>query len=364
MGNFERWDVGLENMPGFLKSAERIEAWLEGEVVDRAPIRFSQHNADYDAREYAKTWPSLKDRWMDTEFVVDDYAARLGSQPLLAETFPVYFPNLGPNWFAGCFGSPMEWGEVTSWAQPVVSDYDEALPALRFDRECELFRKMVELTDYALSVCKGKFIVGYTDLHPGMDCAVALRGTEDILFDFIDRPEQVERLVKICEEPFFDVYDFFHEKLRAHGQPSATWMTVPSFGKLHIPSADFSAMISTADFNRFIFPVLEGECRHFDHNIFHIDGKGVANHTGSILSLPNLNAVQWVQGPGNNEPIMQWVPYLKSILAAGKSIIIDLKVSELEPFIGEFDKPDGIMLCIPSSDAGEQREIIKRVEKW
>jgi hypothetical protein len=123
-------------------------------------------------------------------------------------------------------------------------------------------------------------------------------------------------------------------------------------------------MISPADFDRFLFPVLEEECRHFTYNIFHLDGKHVANHTDRILSLPNIHAIQWVQGVGTDEPIMQWVPYLKRILQSGKSIIIDLKAYELDSFIDAFDKPDGIMLCIPVSDTDEQREIIKRVEKW
>ena len=364
MSDLKRWNVELDNMPGFMKSMERIEAWLEGEVIDRAPIRFSQHNSDFAAKEYGKSWPSLKDRWMDTEFIVNDYVNRLGNKPLLAETFPVYFPNLGPNWYAGCFGAKLEFGEVTSWAQEIIDDYDEWLSKVKFDWECELFKKMVELTDYALSICKGKFMVGYTDLHPGMDCAIALRGTENAFCDFIDNPEQLEQLVKKCEEPFFEVFNFFDAKLKAHGQPSATWMTVPSFGKLHIPSADFSAMTSTAVFDRFMYPILEEECKYFTHVIFHIDGKFVANHTDSILSLPNLHAAQWVQGVGVDQPIMQWVPYLKKILAAGKSIIIDLKPAELEPFIDSFDKPDGIMLCIPSTDTEEQRELIKRVEKW
>ena len=358
------WDVELENMPQFSKSMERIYAWLEGQVVDRAPIRFSQHNADYNVKEYSKTWPTLEDRWMDAEYAVNDYVSRLGDKPLLAETFPVYFPNLGPNWYAGCFGAPIDWEETTAWARPVVKDYDADMPRLSFDRDSVLFRKMVELTDYALSICKGKFMVGYTDIHPGLDCAMALRGIQELLCDFIDQPEQALKLAEKCEEPLFEVYDFFDAKLKAHGLPSATWMTVPSFGKLYIESADFSAMMSPADFDRYAYPALEEQCRYFTHNIFHMDGKDVAKHTDRILSLPNLHAVQWVQGVGLDEPIMQWVPYLKKILEAGKSIIIDLKVSELEAFIGEFDKPDGIMLCVPSDDTEEQEAVIKRVEKW
>ena len=362
--NTTPWNVELENMPHFLKSVERIYAWYEGEVVDRAPIRFSQHNADYNAREYSKTWPTLEDRWMDAEYAVDDYVRKLEDRPLLAETFPVYFPNLGPNWYASCFGVPMEWGDVTAWAEPIINDYEKDMPGVAFDKNCTMFRKMEEMTDYALSICKGKFMVGYTDLHPGIDCAMSLRGIENLLIDLVDCPDQAEELIARCEEPFFDMFDHFDAKLKSHGLPSATWMTIPSFGKLNIPSADISAMVSKPDFERFIYPVLEQECRYFTHNVFHMDGKHVALHTDSILTLPNLNAIQWVQGVGLDAPILQWVPYLKSILRAGKSVILDLLVSELEPFISEFDKPDGIMLCIPSSDKEEQKEIIKRVEKW
>ena len=364
MNTIDPWNVELENMPHFLKSVERIYAWFVGEVIDRAPIRFSQHNADYNTKEYSKTWPTLEDRWMDAEYAVNDYVRRLGDKPLQAETFPVYFPNLGPNWYPACFGVPMVWGDVTAWAEPIINDYEKDLPGLAFDRDCAMFRKLDEMTDYALAVCKGKFMVGYTDLHPGIDCAMSLRGIENILFDLVDCPERVEELVAICEEPFFEVYDYFDAKLKAHGLPSATWMTVPSFGKLYIPSADFASMVSPPVFERFVYPVLEKECLNFTHNIFHMDGKHLARHTDRILSLPNLNAVQWVQGVGLDEPILQWVPYLKSIVKAGKSVILDLKVSELDAFIGEFDKPDGIMLCIPSDDTEEQEAIIKRVEKW
>jgi hypothetical protein len=89
MSSIKPWNVELENMPHFSKSVERIYAWYEGEVVDRAPIRFSQHNADYATRKHSKTWPTLKDRWMDAEYAVNDYVERLANKPLLAETFPV-----------------------------------------------------------------------------------------------------------------------------------------------------------------------------------------------------------------------------------------------------------------------------------
>ena len=150
--------------------------------------------------------------------------------------------------------------------------------------------------------------------------------------------------------------------LKAHRQPSVTWMGIPSFGKMHIPSCDFAAMISTRHFEEFCLPVLVEEVKPMTHNVFHLDGKGVARHLDHILAVPEINAIQWVQGMGDDTPIMQWLPLIKRIQAAGKSVLVDLQLAELEEFIENMD-PKGLMLCI-AADETIQPEVIKRVEKW
>ena len=99
------------------------------------------------------------------------------------------------------------------------------------------------------------------------------------------------------------------------------------------------------------------------HNIYHVDGQGVANHLDHILSVPEIDAIQWVQDP-HKQAIMQWVPLIKKVLAAGRSIIVDLKHGELEEFIAAMDSPNGIYLWIDSDDEEEQLAIIKRLEQW
>ncbi len=139
-------------------------------------------------------------------------------------------------------------------------------------------------------------------------------------------------------------------------------MGIPSFGKMHIPSCDFAAMISPRHFREFGLPLLVEEVRPMTHNVFHLDGKGVARHLDGILDVPEINAIQWVQGMGDDAPIMQWIPLLGRIQAAGKSLVIDLQLSELEEFIGNMD-PKGLLLCIAAEEP-VQPAVIKRVEKW
>ena len=41
-------DPELALKPDFVKCMERIYAWYEHQVIDRVPVRFSAHNAEYD----------------------------------------------------------------------------------------------------------------------------------------------------------------------------------------------------------------------------------------------------------------------------------------------------------------------------
>lgn len=38
------------------------------------------------------------------------------------EAFPMGFPDLGPDQFAGFYGTPIEFGETTNWAHPDLKE--------------------------------------------------------------------------------------------------------------------------------------------------------------------------------------------------------------------------------------------------
>jgi hypothetical protein len=358
------WPVELEFKRDAEKCLERVYAWYEGELLDRPPVRFSRHNELYNHIDNSgRSWPSLKDRWFDTEYQLTNAIAEMEKKPFQGETFPVFWPNLGPNIMAAAYGCPYVFGEVTAWAEPVLEDLSEDLKLPSFDWQCEYFKKLDEMTDAALDCANGRFWVGYTDIHPGMDLSAALRGTQPLLMDIYENPEALHTLCNAYNNDFFRFYDHFDAKLKKRSQLSITWMNIPSYGKLHIPSCDFSAMISDEQFAEYAMPGLIEECLHMDHNIFHVDGKGVARHLDRILTLPKLYAIQWVQGMGLDQPLLQWIPLIKEVQNRGKGIIIDITLDELEPFIAEVS-PQGLYLCIATNDTEEEKAVIKRLEKW
>ena len=250
----------------------------------------------------------------------------------------------------------------TSWLTPCINDWSD-LDALKFDFNNSYFKKIEEMTKYANSRCEGKFLVGYTDIHPGLDCVSAWRDPQELCYDLYDSPDEVKKAVQIANEPFKRMSNLFKSWTAENSDVSITWLGLPFEGKMHVPSCDYSEMISTKHFEEFAMPALLSEVSVADYNIFHVDGAGVAKHLEQIMSLPNTNAFQWVQGAGETYPIMQWIPLIQRMLAGGKSVNIILQASELDAFM-EKVSPKGILLTIKTSEDDEKIEILKKIEKW
>ena len=354
--------TGLRAKPDFEMAMKRIEAWFAGHMIDRPPVRFALHNAEYNhGPEVTVRWATLRERWFDAEYQVDSFVESMRGRVFYGETFPVFWPNLGPNVYAAFHGAELEYGEVTSWVRHCLHDWED-LGKLAFSRESLYFKKIEEMTRLALQKCPDEFLVGYTDLHGSLDCVADWRDPQQLCLDLLDSPEKVKEGVAAADRNFLPVFDYFDALLKEHGQPSVAWMDIPVRGKMHIPSCDFTSMISVEDFNTFYLPSLEAEVSQMTHNVFHLDGKGMLRHLDRILSVPGVHGIQWVQGVGDDLPIMQWLPVIRKIQAAGKGVVVDLQLDELEPFIDAM-KPEGLYLCLAAEEK-IQRDILERVKKW
>ena len=148
----------FECKPDFDMAMKRVEAWFANEMIDRPCVRFSEHNADFSGSHTmaGKTWPDLKARWFDAEFQVDFFIESIRGRTFLGETFPVFWPNLGPNVYAAFHDVDLEFGEVTSWIRHCIHEWSD-LAKLKFNRENLYFKKIKELTDVALQKSEGRY---------------------------------------------------------------------------------------------------------------------------------------------------------------------------------------------------------------
>jgi len=348
--------------PDFDECMARIRAWYGQQVLDRPPVRFHHHNVEYERHRVAQgPWQTPEERWLDVEFQVNTFLQSLEGTAFLGETFPVFWPNLSAVVYNLFLGQPAGFDALTAWTQPCVDDIEHP-PDLKVQWTNRYFRTVEALTRRALECGDGRFLVGFTDMYAGMDCTLGLRGMERLCLDLVTHPEAVKRLINAAFAEYPRVYRHFDRTLKAHGQLSVTWMNLPSFETFNVLACDFGTCISRAHFDEFCMPILRQEAELFVHNVFHVDGPGVAKHIDSILTMPNLVAIQWVQGYGLDKPIMQWVPLIRRIQDAGKSVIVDLQLDELDEFIQHVD-PAGILLWV-SAKPPDQPAVLKRVRQW
>jgi len=136
-----------------------------------------------------------------------------------------------------------------------------------------------------------------------------------------------------------------------------------SWARHFVRSPDDVARIRLDRFNEYNLPILRHEVQGMTENIFHLDGPGVANHLDTILDVPEINAIQWVQGYGPERPIMQYVPMIRKIQATGKSVVVDLDLPDLEAFMDAVS-PEGILPCLNEHDEAVQLDVLNALLKW
>jgi hypothetical protein len=251
----------LATKPDFARCLERVEAWFHQSVLDRPPVRFYKHNAQFDAGEPLDRtrWASQEERWMNVEYQIESFERTLVNKTFHAETFPVFSPNLGPSVYSAFYGGRLEFAEVTSWYEPVLTDLAD-LTVLQHDPfQNRYFKNLEEQTRAALARCDQRYWVGYTDLHPSLDCVAAWSGIDALCLEMAMEPASLVPLMDLSVRDFHRIFDHFDVMLKAAAQPSGTWINSPCVGKLHIPSCDVSTMISTEHFKQFSLPQLRLE---------------------------------------------------------------------------------------------------------
>lgn len=355
----------FEFKPDFEKAKQRIDAFWECEIVDRALTYMTfpkpeSERVPVPRKEHA----TLRDRWLDTDFMADRAAAVMANTVWYADAMPVTYPNLGPEIFSAFYGCELEFGEITSWSKPILDDWSaQSIARIQLNTNGFYFKKMMELTDAYIERGRGKFDVGYTDMHPGGDAIAAFRDPQALCLDMIEHPQEVKALLDRITNDFFYVYDLFHERLKAAGMLSTSWTPLVSDGKFHIPSNDFSCMVSDRMFEEVFLPGIVCECDYMDHNIYHLDGPQALRYLDLLLEIPSLQAIQWVYGAGNGN-WADWLDVFKCIQAAGRGFQIMLWKTELDDLFTELH-PEGAFLMVSGiADQAEADAVLKKIERW
>ena len=295
--------------------------------------------------------------WEDLDFRVRRAVWDAERSRYYAEGFPSVFVNFGPGCLAAMIGGTYRWAEGTVWFEnePVIAGWESA-PAPVLYRESPMYRLADALTEKLIEAGRGRFYTSLTDIGGTYDILAALRGTQALLLDLYEHPEEVLAYAQRLR-PVWMGYFLQYAKRSAARQGGVTaWMPIWSDRPWYPLQCDFSAMISPEMFGEFILPDLRYYTEQIGRSVYHLDGPGELPHVRHLLSLPRLNAIQWTPGSGSEDVgHPRWFGLYEEIQAAGKGLVLlGVRPDELETLLRHVS-PKGLYISCRAraEDAGE-----------
>ncbi len=331
-------------------------AWWAGEL-DRPLVWLVGHDPS--------AWEGERPRYrylsnypldMPAEAIVDEYEPVFAAARYYGDAFPAWWVNFGPGIMAGFLGArvhSVSEPQETVWFTPpdVAGAAGGRIGelALACDPDNVWWQRVQDVTRAMVARWGGRLAVGHTDLGGNLDILASFRGTQGLLYDIVDAPDEVERLAGEITALWLRYYDELDAIIRPACRGTSCWSPVWSTGKTYMLQCDFSYMISPAMFERFVMPDLAACCAHLDHGFYHLDGKGEIAHLEMLLSISRLRGIQWIPGDGQAPP-EEWLPLLKRIRDGGKLCQVFVRPEGARKIVRNLGGK-GFLLAIQGSEA-------------
>ena len=258
--------------------------------------------------------------------IVDVWDARLSGTDFLADGFPYVWINFGPGVLAAFLGCELRSDANTSWFFPTRQVRPRDLH-LRLDPENRWFRHVTALAHAAAARWQGTVSIGMTDLGGASDVLASFLTTDHMLTDFYDEPEEIQRLMWEVHTLWWQAWHTINGAMRGGNAGYSSWTPIYSEQPYYMLQSDFCYMIGPQMFETFVKPDLVACCRQLPHAFYHLDGIGELPHLDSLLAIPELRGIQWIQGDGRGGP-MKWLDVYRRILDGGKLLQMVGKLPE------------------------------------
>ena len=251
----------------------------------------------------------------------------------------------------------------TSW---FLGDFSlKDLEDKEFDPENEWWRYTCQAYETAREMCKGKAIIGFTDLLDAVTVTGQLTGNfpTNLLRDMFTKRERVKRVFERIHDLLFEYYEESCRIINVQENGYSTWAGIWSAKRHFVLQCDFMVYLSPRMFREFIFPLILEECEYFNRTIWHLDGPLELPHLDSLLSIEDLDCIQWIPGAGNPDSGEEcWVPLYRKIQDKGKLLQIFVPPEKVTKILKRIT-PKGVAIRTACASSTEARKLIKEIEE-
>lgn len=310
----------------------------------------------------------LEEKWLNENYILDAYRHRIANIGCLAEGMPSLVTNLGPGCLAACLGSSYTLNPRTIWFEetPQLTDWENPTVP-NFDTQSEMWGHITRLQ--AKFAQDPNVLFAMTDLGGILDIVASLRGTEALLYDLYDYPDEVRTFTRQVKDIWLRAFHMQAETIHQAGLPYTTWMNIPSSKPWYPLQCDFCYMISPTQFAQFVLPDLIEQSEAMPRSIYHLDGVGELPHLDMILDIPGINGIQWTAGPGQ-PPLWDphWFDLYRKIQDKQKNLVLlgglsGADTDDIERLIKTLD-PTGLYITRHCSSRETAEDLLEKITRW
>jgi hypothetical protein len=346
----------IKHKENFEETQKRMDAFWNKDYTDRCCLAIRLPKENPGKLVLPRDSYTLEETRTDAGYAFLTYEHWLKSSVFLAESLPALMPGFGVAAHSCYFGSKLRHAPETIWFEPVIHEPD--ISRLVYDGGAlETHKKYTaELAKRA----KGLFMIGNNDNCGIIDALVNLRGNANLLLDMIESPGFVEaardKITEVWKKTQREFYDITKET--NNGGSSHGWMHTWSKGIHGQLQCDFCVMISPAHFERFVLPELEDCTEFYDNSTYHFDGQEQIRHLDMLLSVKNLDNIQWTPVAGQ-PPTSEFIGVFQKIQKAGKGLVLIPSPDEIPVLLQNLSHKGLMIVANGIRDIDEANDLIR-----
>ncbi|HAJ38141.1 MAG TPA: hypothetical protein DCL15_20915 [Chloroflexi bacterium] len=290
--------------------------------------------------------------------LIDRIDYELSCKVFLGDAFPwVNLDVFGPGVAAAFMGARLDNTSGRVWFWPPQENQPISDIHLEYDPHNPWLQRVLDICAAAMERWQGQVLVGMTDLGGNLDTVATFVTTQRLLLELYDHPEEVERLIWEAHSCWHRFYADINAILQPVNPGYSDWSGIYSEQPCYILQCDFAYMIGPQMFEQFVLPELHASCQRLSRSFYHLDGIGQLRHLDMLLSIPELDGVQWVPGDGKPD-CAHWPEVFQKIHAAGKKIqVFNGGLAAVAAVIEQVGSASGIQYHVESAPLARESEL-------
>ena len=356
--------AALLHKPDWDETKQRYLAWWRHEYFGHCALAVTAPLDDAPVLPPPPRHTSVQQLWYDLTHIDRWNQYTMARTFYGGEALPIWHPGYpGNNGIPVLLGNDFELDEHTGWTRgdPVLA-HSLDVRALRIDTNHAEYRWTLEMLQSAATWSRGKCLVSIGAFGGCGDTLAALRTTDQLLYDCVDRPDWVRDAELYLMNMWCAHYEALYQHIRAADEGSTCWFDLWSPGRFYASHNDFSYMLGPDMFRELFVPALQRQLAYLDHSVYHVDGLGAFVHVDALCELERLQALQILPGAGKPSPL-HYLDVLQKVQRAGKNLHISIAPEEVQPALAQLSAR-GLFISTYCRTEAEARALVRNAERW